>query len=272
MTAVKAPLVFGAFLPLLVISADTLAQSTGNEREPVASIVTDRPTDSASPELVPRRSFQLELGYKFSRFGGESEAPDTHVLPDLLARYGVSRSIEARLVATGWTFRRGDAVAGFNDISLGAKLALAQERSARPQMAVLLDVSLPVGGRGFTSDYVIPKILFLGANTLTHRLGLTYNLGTSLVTSSSGTESTTNVDLHYAVALGGSVAGPFTLFGELYGAVALGSDRVDRHSLQAGTTVLARTNLQLDLRAGIGLVANEPRWLAGVGVAFRLPR
>ena len=105
-------------------------------------------------------------------------------------------------------------------------------------MALLVDVSVPVGDRAFTSDHVIPKVLFLGSNTLSERLGLTYNAGGSLVTRESGDDSETNLDLSYAVALSGSVGGPFSLFGELYGAFALGENRPDRHSFQTGATIL----------------------------------
>ena len=52
----------------------------------------------------------------------------------------------------------------------------------RPQMSLLADLSLPVGGTAFTNDYVIPKVLFLATSSLTDRLGLTYNFGPSFVT------------------------------------------------------------------------------------------
>ena len=72
---------------------------------PDDSIVTDRPTDSASPELVPRKTLQIEMGYKFSRLDSESGRTDTQEAPDLLARFGISDKVELRLTATGWTFR-----------------------------------------------------------------------------------------------------------------------------------------------------------------------
>jgi hypothetical protein len=236
--------------------------------------VTDRPTDSAAPVLVPRRTLQLELGYRWSRFDDDSGRIDSHLLPDLLARYGISRQVEVRLVAAGWSLQTGDAAApdGFNDISLGAKFALAEARGRRPQMALLVDLSLPVGHSELTNDHVIPKVLFLGANTLTDRLAVTYNVGPSLVTSTVAGESKTNVDLNYAVALSGAIGGPVTLFGELFGAFVSGSDRSDRHNFQAGTTILLTPLFQVDLRGGLGLVDNEPDCFVGAGLAFRVPQ
>ena len=236
-------------------------------------IVTDRPTEGASPLLVPARLFQLELGYKLSRINKGEARTDTQLFPDLLARYGIKRKVEARLVAAGWSFQSGDEAGpdGFSDVSLGAKIHLADELGRRPQMALLVDVSLPVGHNEVSNDYVIPKVLFLGSNTLSDRLALTYNLGTTFVTAETEGGKETSTDLNYAVALSGSVGGPFSLFGELFGAFVFGSSLPDRHNFQFGTTILLNPRFQIDLRAGGGFVENEPDWLVGAGLAFRLP-
>lgn len=252
------------------ISAGAAEEAAATTEQP---IVTDRPTDSAAPGLVPRRSLQIEMGYKFSRLESDSGRIDTQELPDLLARFGISDRVEARLTATGWTFRNNVAGKedGFTDVSLGAKIALTDERGRRPQMSLLADLSLPVGDSEFTNDYVIPKVLFLAASGLTDRLGLTFNLGPSFVTSRRVSGTHTDVDLNYAVALSGAAGGHVSLFGEFYGAFSFGRDRTDRHTFQTGATVLLTRNLQIDARVGFGMVDSEPDWLAGAGLAFRLP-
>jgi hypothetical protein len=255
----------------LLGGAAMVSADTAEEQGP---LVTDRPTDSASPELVPRRTFQLELGYKFTRLDTDGGRTDTQELPDLLARFGISDRVEARLTATGWTFENtatGMDI-GFTDISLGAKIALAEERGGCPQMALLADVSLPVGAVGFTDDYVIPKVLLLATHTLTRRLGLTWNLGPSFATTKNDGVTQTDVTLNYAVALSGAAGGPFSLFGEVYGNFAFGQDVPDSHTVQVGTTILLSRTWQIDVRGGIGMVDNVPDWLAGAGLAFRLPR
>jgi hypothetical protein len=253
-----------------VESADAPDASAAPSESP---IVTDRPTDSASPVLVPRHTLQIEAGYKFTRLDDESGRTDDQKFPDLLARFGISERVEVRLTATGWTFldQTSGTENGFNDLSLGAKIALGDERGRRPQMALLADVSLPVGAVGFTDDYVIPKVLFLATHTLTDRLGLTWNLGPSFVTTKTDDVTRTDVTLNYAVALAAAAGGRVSLFGEVYGAFAFGEDRPDRHAFQAGATVLVTRTFQLDVRAGFGMVDNEPDWLAGAGLAFRLP-
>lgn len=253
--------------PMVVLAEDEASTALKE------AIVTDRPTDSASPELVPQKSLQVEMGYKFSRFNTESGRTDTQELPDLLARFGISDKVEGRLTATGWTFQDTDTGRhdGFTDVSLGAKFALADERGWRPQMSLLADMSLPVGDSAFTNDYVIPKVLFLATSSLTDRLGLTYNLGPSFVTRKKNGETRREVTLHYAVALSCAVGRSVSVFGELYGVFFSGQGLPDRHSFQAGTTVLLSRNVQIDVRGGLGLADNAPDWLAGVGIAFRLP-
>ena len=267
--------------PVLLLSGVLLAGPAvlfaQNSEESAATapgpIVTDRPTDSAAPELVPRHTLQLELGYKFTRLDTEGGRTDTQELPDLLARFGINERVEARLTATGWSFKdleTGDQD-GFNDISLGAKIALAEERGNRPQMALLADVSVPVGGAGLTDDYVIPKVLLLATHTLTDRLALTWNLGPSIVTRKKDDTTKTDVTLNYAVALSGGVGGPFSLFGEVFGKLDFGQNLPDSHTVQVGTTILLARVFQVDVRGGIGMVDNVPDWLFGAGLAFRVP-
>jgi hypothetical protein len=268
-------LVFALVLLVLAVETDPVsaqAPETAPESE-VGPLVTDRPTDSASPLLVPRHAFQLEAGYKLSRVEEDSGDIETHVFPDLLLRYGINRKVEARLVAAGWTIE--DAATrkeeGLSDVSLGAKFALGDERGRRPQMGLLVDVSLPVGDSDITNDYVIPKVLFLASNTLTDRLAVTYNLGPSIVMWEDNGERQTDWDFNYAAALGLATGGPVSLFGEFYGALLSGSGRDDRHNFQLGGTLLLSSRLQIDLRGGLGLVDHEPDWLVGAGLAFRLP-
>ena len=109
----------------------------------VEPIVTDRPTQTAAPYVLSPLFFQLEAGYKFSRFEEGSVRADVHELPDVLIRFGVLKRIEARLIVTGWNFRAIDFLGGsvndnfFKDINVGAKIALAEEQGPRPAISLL---------------------------------------------------------------------------------------------------------------------------------------
>ena len=247
-------------------------------------IVTDRPSESAGPTPVPRGVVQIETGYKFSRFLTDGKRTDTHELPDLLLRFGVVRGFEVRVTAIGYGFKNLDSDGrreepeqpiqkdGFHDVSVGVKWALTEEGARRPALSLLADVSVPVGDPGFTDDYVNPKLLLLFTNTLTERLSLTYNVGPSFITFQETGEKRTVVDLAYTAMLSGPVTERTAWFAELFGSFALSDARTSRHSVQAGLTFLAARNFQLDVRAGVGAVADVPTWLLGTGFAVRLPR
>ena len=142
-------------LPLAPLGAQTAPEP----------IVTDRPSESAGPSVVPRFALQIEAGYKFSRFDQGEKRTDTQQLPDLLLRYGAFERIEARLTMTGFSFKNlGSPEAcrkevGFNDVSIGAKWALVDEQGRRPAVSLLGDLSFPVGDAEFTDDFVNPKLL-----------------------------------------------------------------------------------------------------------------
>jgi len=259
------------WLILMVLLACSLARA---ETPATAALVTDRPTDSVAPVVVPAGSLQVEAGYRFSRFDTAAGDIDTHLFPDLLLRYGVHPRFEARLFASGWniTDTPDDTDTAFSDVSLGAKIYLADAQGYRPQMAVLLDVSFPVGAEQVTSDYVIPKVLFAGAHSLPRNWGLTYNVGPSYVTYQQQGQHEADWDLNYAVALGRAVDKRLSLFAEIYGAYISGRDLPDRHNLQAGLTWLLTPKVQLDARLGTGLSSTDEDLFAGAGIAFRLPR
>jgi len=67
---VRSPGIVTATLAAALLAASS-AVSSETARDPGASpekpLVTDRPTNSASPELVPAHALQLELGYVFTR-------------------------------------------------------------------------------------------------------------------------------------------------------------------------------------------------------------
>src|SRR4051812_23805093 len=63
-------------------------------QEPLEKIETDRPDQTESPAIVPKRWFQFESGVI-----REAYAYNTlYTLPTLLSKYGVSKKLELRLI------------------------------------------------------------------------------------------------------------------------------------------------------------------------------
>jgi hypothetical protein len=235
-------------------------------------LVTDRPTNSVSPIVVPKGSFQFEAGYKYARLETDRLSADQHTFPDFLFRYGLGERYEVRFYTAGWNVQEvgGENETSFSDISVGTKIELLPELGRRTKSSLLVDVALPTGSASDSEDFVIPKVLFVGGYEFSGRYGLTYNIGPSLVTFKRAGEREHRWDLNYAVAFSALTRPNINLFAELYGKVREGSVP-ETHSVQVGAAIRVAPKLQLDCRVGAGLVRAAPDWFAGLGLAFRLP-
>lgn len=228
--------------------------------------MTDRPTDAASPLLVAPGRFQFESGYKLTDLSGGGSSTLSHLAPDLLIRNGLSETVELRAFIPGWVQETGDGNAsGFSDISIGAKMHLADESGWRPESAVLIEASLPTGSSDITADDPIPKALFLGSHTLNDAWSVTYNAGASFITGDDD-----RIEWNYAIGAATALPSGVTVFAEIFGAEVSESGFDDRRSIQAGATWLLNNRLQLDARAGGGLIDSDPDWFLGFGVSLLL--
>jgi len=260
-----------------VASAATLvllaAATTGRADDAAPGpMVTDRPTEGASPLLVAPGRVQLESGYKLSEVPDDGASRQSHLAPDLLLRVGIDERIELRAFVPGWLHESGvEGRTGFSDVSVGAKLHLAPERGLRPQSALLLEAVLPVGADALTAGYAVPKLLFLASHQLSERWSITWNLGPSLNRTRVDGHREEALDWNYAVAASAALPGGLTLFAELFGADVDRDLGRNRRLAQAGATWLIGDRFQLDARAGAGLTRGEPDWFVGFGVALRLP-
>lgn len=259
----------------ILASFGVLALSVSSSVAQVSPIVTDRPSEATGTVIVPQGSAQFELGYKYEEDRDAMETSiDTQTLPDLLLRAGLHSQLEARLVASGWSFIDSalGGENGFNDIGLGLKWRMLDPDGTGPAVSMLFELTAPVGSDGFSGDFVNPKALLLLDQSLSETVGLTANVGAQVLrTGDSATDERTVTDLPYAALLSRSLSDRVGLFAELHGTFAM-NERPDRHSLQAGLTVAVASRLQLDVRGAAGLVDDAATWLIGAGVSFRLLR
>ena len=261
----------------MLLAAPHAARAQG---EPVAApISTDRPTEGLGAGTVSAGTFQFETGWKLARAEGGGERLATHSFPDLLARVGIVDWLEARFTMNGWNVQDRTEVAahaaasGFSDVSLGMKATLAAEQGWRPKVGLLVDVSVPVGDAAFSNNTVIPKVLMLFQNGLSDRLGLIYNIGTSVGQREvdDGGERTV-VNPHYVATLTAAMTPRTSAFVEFFGNTPLETEGVDTYTVQGGVVARVSNNTQFDARVGVGLVEAADDWVVGAGFSFRLPR
>ncbi len=246
--------------------------------EDAAELVTDRPDQTESSLVVPRGSYQLELGWTVTRDEEAGVRVESHEVPGTLLRVGLSDRIELRI---GWTglvaseirfgsFKASDD--GIGDGELGAKIHLAEERGGRPEIALLLSTSVPIGDDAYTTDRFDPALRLALAHTLSERVSLGYNLGLAFESSlGEDGERDTLSNAFYTVALGLALSDRWGAFVELYGDLPASASGGPANSFDGGFTYLLRDNLQLDLAGGAGLSDAAGDWFVGLGLSVRFP-
>ncbi len=255
--------------------------------EDAAELVTDRPDQTESSLVVPRGFTQLELGWTFSRDEEDGVRVEVHEVPGTLVRVGLSEKVELRVGWAGFIdaeasraggapsnalggFEAGDD--GIGDGELGVKVHLAEERGGRPEIALLLSTSVPIGDDAFTSDRFDPALRLALAHTLSERVSLGYNLGLAFESGfgDDGDRDTLSAAF-YTVALGFGLSDRWGAFVELYGDVPASASGGPANSFDGGFTYLLRDNLQLDLAGGAGLSEAADDWFVGLGLSVRFP-
>jgi hypothetical protein len=219
------------------------------------AIDTNRPGFSFSPNVVARGQWQLETGVAYDRPGDSTQSWS---LPLAEFRLGVSSGIEVFVSSISWTDAEsnGNTTSGLVDAVVGTKIALG-DTMGRTSMAVLFQVSVPVGDSDLTSDNWDPSAGFIWAHDGTLPLA--------------GTVKVTRFDDFYQLDNGLKM--PFAIsdghsaFVEWEANLPEGRD--DSHWLNGGYQWLLQETLQLDLNAGVGLNSTAGDYRLGAGFSMR---
>lgn len=233
-------------------------------------LVTDRPDTTESAVAVPPGRVQVELGAVVADEGDL----DASTVGATLVRLGLTERVELRVGWDGYLSLDGPGVddGGAGDASVGFKAVLARERGRRPQAALIVATTLPVGADGVSRERADPVALAAFGTTLSERFSLGTNVGVGWRSrrDESGERDTLSDALRSA-SLGYAAWERGGLFVEAFGRTGLSDDAGARTSLDAGVVWLVRPNVQLDASAGLGLSDAAPDWFVGAGVSFRLP-
>lgn len=240
-------------------------------------LVTDRPDQTESTNIVPRGFVQIEAGWSLEAARDAGVSVHTHTLPGMLARVGLSRALEARFGFTGFQLTSPAPAAGgssgLGDAELGFKYRVATARGWAPEVALIGAVSVPTGSTGVTSGRLDPSFLLTLSRPLGDRWSVGSNLGSSWTTTDASGSRTTVVDLTYTLTLGAGLLERIGMFAETFGSARVQGGTASL-TVDGGFTWLVRDNLQLDLSAGRGIDGGGAvgHWLVAAGAAVRFPR
>ncbi|MGP0593531.1 transporter [Nitrospira sp. T9] len=229
------------------------------------AIATDRPTFSLSPATITPGRIQIETGYTFSL---EKASPDvkTHNFPETLVRIGLTETVEFRVEWPTLTYiDNGRDVNGFNDLGLGFKVQVWQQKGFRPRLSFVGRLSIPTGDKDFSSDRVDPLFRTILTYGLDEQVGIfgTVNVG------SPTSQGTRFVQVSSSLGLSAILRDRLTGFVEYFGLYPRDVASGSANFLQTGVLYQLTYNLQLDARVGGGLTHGSDDFLTGAGISWR---
>lgn len=216
------------------------------------AIDTNRPGFSFSPNVVAPGAWQVETGLTYMRIDSNN---DSTSLPQAEFRYGMADEVELFVSSLGWV--DGNGASGFLDPAIGAKASLSDAR-ATVNMALLFQLSVPIGGNEVSSDSWDPSLAFIWA--MKGGLGL------------AGTVKISEFDNDFQVDNGLKL--PFTINDRQSAFVEweanLPENGGSSHWLNAGYQWLLDDRMQVDFNAGAGLNDRAGDYHLGVGFSMKL--
>jgi len=247
----------------------------GGPPGPDEPLVTDRPDFTEASVPVGRGVVQLEAGYTYTWDDDATGFTRTHSYPEILLRVGVLADwLELRV---GWNFLEEttsvggvrNTQSGSDDLLLGFKIGLTPQEGILPEMALIPQMTVPSGSTAFSAnEEVLPGVIWIYA----------WEINDWLVTAGSSQINR---------AVDGATNEPFGLFAQSwtigYGLTdelgaytewfVLVPDGADtertQHFFNGGFTYLINNDLQVDVRAGVGLNEAADDYFLGTGFVRR---
>ena len=228
-------------------------------------IDTDRPDQTESAFLVPKKWFQFEAGFNFQK---KNSTENESLTPTLLSKYGLSKRIEFRII-TSLKTNSSSATSygtinetGLDVVEVGAKISLTEEKYFLPKTSFIFHLGIP----GFTSvkfkpDKIAPNFRFTMQHTLSPKISLGYNAGCEW-------DGFTNDPAYiYTVTLGFSPAKKWYSYIEGFGAFK--KKIVPEHNFDGGLAYFISNNFKADISSGFGLTNTAAQWYIAIGLSAR---
>jgi hypothetical protein len=233
--------------------------------EPVLpEITTDRPDQTESSTTVPLKSLQIECGTMIGNYKFNTSSEKLFLIPTTLLRYGLTKSIELRLVEQLISIKNEQSSEehfGLSDLELGAKIQILKNPSINTEIAFISHLVIPTGAVSITNEYVGTVNKLSISHSITDFLDLGYNLGYNYFGHEKGY-------LTYSLAFGLGLTERMGTYVETYGEVTEFTDWIS--NFDSGITYLVRENMQLDFSFGLGL--NQKMNYFSLGFSWNIPK
>jgi hypothetical protein len=228
-------------------------------------IDTDRPDQTESPVIVPKKWLQFEFG-----FGKQATNADENEFqhPTLLSKYGISKRIELRLITTYTTITdrsnplSKETYSGISPIEIGTKVALWEEKKLLPKTSFLFHVTIPkLASKKLQADKWAPNFRLAMQHTVSKVVGIGYNLGAEWDGYSS------HPFWIYTFTSGFNLGEKWYTYVETFGSIS--KQEKPENNIDAGLAYCISRDLKVDLSSGFGISKEAPDWYVAAGVSFR---
>jgi len=237
-------------------------------------LVGDRPDFTESTATVGRGVVQLETGYTYFFDEEHGEKTAGHSFPEPLLRVGLlAEWLEFRI---GWNYAEKKGIGpggstvetGSEDLYLGLKLAMTPQEGILPEMALIPQMTVPVGDPPFTAGEVLPGLNWV--------YGWEIGDCISLAGSTQGNGAVDDVtgrrylEMGQSMVIGYSLLDRLGAFTEWFAFFPHSADTAKpEHYFDGGFTFSVTDDLQLDVRAGLGLNDAAGDYFVGAGSIVR---
>jgi hypothetical protein len=270
------------------------------ENEQPKKVEPDRPHLAEASTTVGEGRVVLEAGYTFSEGPGGAQL---HTYPEGLLRIGmfadwfefrIGQDFASHRVTTlgpvagqgstaglfqagrilSHTGETGPGIAvsetGAQDLYLGVKLGLTEQKKWLPESALVLQMTVPTGSRAFTAGQVLPGVNY----DVTWEIVKNFFALEGIISANRVRDDTGHFYIIIAEGLTPTVnlTRQLEAFVDLFGFFAEGA--VSRtvgpqYYAVAGLQYYVTLNLALDVRAGLGLTKHSSDYLVGTGFTAR---
>ena len=267
-------LFFRAGAPLiaaLALWAQTPPQTAERSTADDEPFTADRPGFGVPTNVISRGAVQLESGFTYASETAPGVAHRTFTWGSPLVRTGIGHRTEIRFGGDGFlASRTEDAVhferaGGWSDFSMSAKIALYNGRGLWPALSVIPALTVPVGGKAFTSSGYDPSLTLAWSTNLPAKFSAGGSIG--YVSASDGAGRLAQRAL--AVSLGHPVFWGLSAYVEAYNLNPRARAAGDLWVFDGGVTHALGKYAQLDVEAGRRFQAAPPCWQASAGIAVR---
>lgn len=265
-------------------------QIRATESEP-DEIVTDRPDFTEASSTVGKGRFQLEAGYTFFQNHGKGESFQGNSYPEMLFRIGCFADwFELRIgqnFVSDLSFLNDGSrqqANGANDLYLGVKLGLTEQKAFRPETAMILQMTVPTGDDSLTSGGVLPGINFLyswdiiedflsiGGSTQGNKVRGDFTIPAFMAVIDLAFDNHSYMEFAQSITVNYTLTKKLGAFTEWFGLFPMSAQVEDvgpEYYLDGGFTYKITRNFQYDIRAGVGLNSHAADLFAGTGFAVK---